>query len=102
VVGYDSDPDRIEAMLLELVQKAVLEVPGMLAEPAPSVAFDPGFLDSGLGYSVNYQVAEFGVQFGVRNELRRRILRKFREEKVEIPFPTRTVWLKPGTGESHP
>jgi len=102
VVGYDSDPDRVEALLLDLAQKAVLEIPGMLADPAPNVAFDPGFMDSGLGYSVNYQVAEFAVQFAVRNELRRRILRRFREEKIEIPYPTRTVWLKPGAGEPHP
>jgi len=101
VVGYESDPDRVEAVLLDVVQKAVLEIPGMLAEPAPSVAFDPGFLDSGLGYSVNYQVAEFGVQFAVRNEVRRRILRRFRDEKIQIPYPTRTVRLQPGMDGPH-
>jgi small-conductance mechanosensitive channel len=99
VVGYASDADRVEAMLLEVAQKGVLEIPGMLAEPAPNVAFDPGYTESGIGFSVNYQVAEFGVQFGVRNELRKRIYQRLRAENVEIPYPTRTVWLKPGSND---
>ena len=76
-VSYESDIDRVEAMLLEVVQRGVNEIPGMVAEPAPNVQFDPGFGDSGLGFTVNYQIAEFARQFGVRNELRRRILRRF-------------------------
>lgn len=101
VVGYGSDLDRVEAMLLEIVQKGVQEIPGMLADPAPNITFDPGFMDSGLGFTVNYQIVEFASQFGVRNEIRKRILRKFREEKVEIPFPTRTVYVKPDDGAAH-
>jgi small-conductance mechanosensitive channel len=93
-VGAGEDLERIEGMLLEVVRKAVLEVPGMLTDPVPNVAFDPGFAESGLGFTVNYQIAEFGVQFGVRNELRRRILHKFRAEKVEIPIQTKTVYVK--------
>jgi small-conductance mechanosensitive channel len=46
---------------------------------------------------VNFQVAEFADQFSVRNELRKRLARRFREEGIEIPFPTRTVrWERPG------
>ncbi|HJT89621.1 MAG TPA: mechanosensitive ion channel domain-containing protein [Bryobacteraceae bacterium] len=93
-VSYDSDPELVEHVLLELVNHAAGEVPGMLAEPAPSVAFDPGFLDSALAFTVNYQVAEFANQFGVRNELRRRILRRFRAEGIDMPFPTRTVYVE--------
>jgi small-conductance mechanosensitive channel len=90
-VSYSSDPDRIERVLLEVAQQGAQEIPGMLAEPAPSVAFDPGFGEWALGFTVNYQVAEFGQQFSVRNELRKRIARRFREEGIEIPFPTRTI-----------
>jgi len=93
-VSYAADPDQVERVLLELAVRASKEVPGMLTDPAPSVAFDPGFGDSSLGFSVNYTVSEFAQQFGVRQELRRRILRRFREEGIEIPFPTRTVRLE--------
>ena len=92
-VGYQSDPDAIERLLLAVARQAAGEVPGLLAEPAPSVAFDPGFGESALGFTLNYHVAEFANQFGVRHELRKRILRRFREEGVEMPYPARDVYL---------
>jgi small-conductance mechanosensitive channel len=93
-VSYDSDPDRVERALLEVGVRGSREITGMLAEPAPSVAFDPGFGESALGFTLNYQVAEFAGQFGVRHELRKRIFRRFQEEGIAIPFPTRTVRLE--------
>jgi small-conductance mechanosensitive channel len=93
-VGYDCDLDQIEKLLGEVLQASTGDVPGLLAEPAPSLAFDPGFADNGVGLTVNYQVAEFVNQFGVRNELKKRIYRRFREEGVAIPYPARTVYLR--------
>jgi small-conductance mechanosensitive channel len=94
-VGYDTDLDRVEQVLLAIGQQAAHEIPGMLAEPEPNVAFEPGFGDSSLGFTLNYHVAEFNNQPAVRNELRRRVLRRFRQEGIEIPFPTRTVYFGP-------
>src|SRR5436305_3407420 len=69
-VSYDSDPDRVEAILLDVARRGLNEVAGMAAEPAPNITFDPGFAESGIGFTVNYQIAEFAAQFGVRNELK--------------------------------
>jgi small-conductance mechanosensitive channel len=91
--SYDCDPDRIERVLLDIAAQGTREIPGMLADPAPTVAFDPGFGDSGLGLTLNYQVAEFASQFTVRHELRKRILRRFKEEGIRIPFPARAVYM---------
>jgi small-conductance mechanosensitive channel len=93
-VSCRSDPDQVEKVLLEIAVGGVREIPGLLADPAPSVTFDPGFGESSLGFSVNFSVEEFAFQFSVRNELRRRILRRFRQENIEIPFPTRAVYLE--------
>ena len=65
-----------------------------MPDPAPSVAFDPGFGDFALTYTLGFSVAEFADQFNVRQELRKRILRSFREQGVHIPFPTRTVRIE--------
>jgi small-conductance mechanosensitive channel len=92
-VSYDCDPDRIERVLLDIAAQGTREIPGMLADPAPSVTFDPGFGDSALGLTLNYQVAEFASQFTVRHELRKRIFRRFREEGIRIPFPARAVYM---------
>jgi small-conductance mechanosensitive channel len=93
-VAYDSDPDRVEQVLLEEAQTAAREIPGMLAEPAPGVSFDPGFGDWALGFTLGYSVQEFADQFRVRHELRKRILKRFRQEKIDMPFPTRTIYMR--------
>jgi small-conductance mechanosensitive channel len=93
-VSYDSDPEQIERILLEEAQKAVQDIPGLLAEPAPVVRFIPGFGDSSLNFTLVCQVAEFNDQALVQHELRKRIFKRFREERIEIPFPIRTVYLR--------
>jgi small-conductance mechanosensitive channel len=103
-VDYDSDPDQVERVLLDIAQKGASDIPGLLADPAAAVAFDPGFGDSSLGFTLNFQVAEFSNQYRVRHELRKRILLRFREEGIGMPFPTRTVYLagnqsQPETGK---
>jgi len=100
-VSLDCDPGHIERVLLEIAAQGTREIPGMLADPAPSVTFDPGFGDSALGLTLNYQVAEFASQFTVRDELRRRIFRRFKEEGIRIPFPARAVYMHgPEPGEA--
>src|SRR5580698_3739255 len=71
-VSYQSDPDQVEKLLLEIAQAGAADIPGMLADPAPAVTFDPGFGESSLGFTVSFTVAEFANQFGVRNELKKR------------------------------
>ena len=62
-----------------------------------------GLYNSKLGRGGLVDV-EFAAQFGVRNQLRRRILRQFEQEGIEIPFPSRTVYLRsdPGAPEVKP
>jgi small-conductance mechanosensitive channel len=106
-VTYDADPERIERVLLEIAAAAAPEVPGMVTEPAPSVTFDPGFGEWSLGFTLNYQIAEFANQFGVRNELRKRIYRRFKQEGIVLPYPARVVYvsgaddLKPKGSAAH-
>ena len=94
LVSYDSDPDQIERLLLETARRAATEVPGMLAEPEPSVSFDPGFAESGLGFTLNCHVREFVDQFAVRPALRKRVLQTLKEAGVTIPYPTRTLFVR--------
>ncbi len=95
-VGYDADPEHVERVLLEIAMDGTREIPGMLADPPPAVTFDPGFGEFSLGFTLGFQVAEFANQFSVLHQLRKRILRRFREEGIEIPFPARTVYVRSG------
>jgi small-conductance mechanosensitive channel len=92
-VRYDSDLAQVENALLEEARKGAQEIPGLLSEPAPAVRLIPGFGSSSLDFTLNCQVAEFVDQYAVQHELRKRIIMRFRREKIEIPYPTRTVYL---------
>jgi small-conductance mechanosensitive channel len=81
-------------VLLDVAVEGARSIPGLMAEPAPSVRFEPGFGDSSLGFTLGCSVEEFADQFRVRHELRKRILKRFLAEKIEMPFPTRTVYLR--------
>ena len=59
-VGYDCDTDAAEKVLAEVLQQAAGEIPGMLQDPAPSVAFDPGFGE--YGCRVERQLPRCGVR----------------------------------------
>jgi len=93
-VGYDSDPDQVVRILLEIAEQGAVEIPGLLREPAPSVRLIPGFGDSSLNFTLNCQIAEFVDQYLVQHELRKRILKRFREAGIEIPFPVRTIYVR--------
>lgn len=93
-VSYASDPDQVERVLLDEAAAAAREVPGILAEPAPFVRFQPGFGESSLNYTPYCRVQDVRDQNPVASELNRRILRRFRREGSDFPFPTRTVHLR--------
>ena len=86
-VAYGSDPERVEAVVLDEAQKATRELTGLLAEPPPSVRFIPGFGLYGMDFTLSCQVASFVDQFAVQSELRKRVLRRLRAEGIELPYP---------------
>ncbi len=93
-VSYDTDVDRLEQILVEEGKKAIKEVPGMLPDFEPVVRFMPGFGDFSLNFVFVFRVKQFVDQYFVQHELRKRILKRFRQEGITIPFPIRTVRLE--------
>lgn len=92
-VAFESDYEQVERILLEVVTEGARQIQGMVADAAPSVLLDPGFGDFWLGFSLNYQVAEFSYLGSVRAALRKRILKRFREEGIRLPYPARKVYF---------
>jgi small-conductance mechanosensitive channel len=93
-VSYSSDPEKVEAILVEEAKKAVGEIPGLLGDPEPFVRFIPGFGESSLDFTLICQVREFVDQYLAQHELRKRIFNRFKKEGIEIPFPHRTVYIR--------
>jgi small-conductance mechanosensitive channel len=97
-VAYGTDARRVEQILMEVAQQAAQpgadRVEGLLALPPPSAQLIPGFGASTLDFTLSVQVRRFVDQYDVQSELRKRILERFQEEGIEMPFPTRTVRLQ--------
>ncbi len=93
-VSYDADPDVVEKVLSDEAKKAATEVAGLLATPEPVVRFVPGFGESSLNFTLVCNVKDVLDQPPVQHELNKRIFKRFKQEGIEIPFPTRTVYVK--------
>ena len=86
-VGYQCDIERALAILVE----AAAAQPRVLAEPAPA-ALVAAFADSGINLELGFWIADPETGIGaVRSEINLAILRAFRAEGIEIPFPQREV-----------
>jgi len=90
-VVHGTDPRQVEKVLLEAAHEAIRDgLEGLLANPAPSVSF-AGFGESSLDFSLGMQIRQFTDQYPVQSELRKRIVKKFGEAGISMPFPTRTL-----------
>lgn len=94
-VGYDSDMDQVRRVMLDEAEQH----PVVIDDPPPSFIFLE-FGDSSLNVSLRCWVADVSQQFGTASELREQVLKRFRKEGIEIPFPQRVVTMVPGETEA--
>ncbi|MDA8584824.1 mechanosensitive ion channel [Rhodobacteraceae bacterium] len=85
-VSYDSDPETIMAILLELTAAH----PKILKTPEPSVIFS-GMGDSSLDFEIRGFIRDIGGGVGVSSELRVAIFKRLKAENIDIPFPQRVI-----------
>jgi small-conductance mechanosensitive channel len=90
-VDYESDPDRVIALLEEEARAGVGTIPGLLADPAPQARLHPGFGPSSLDFTLRATVQSMEYLWDAEDLLRRRILKRLRAEKIGIPFPVTTI-----------
>jgi small-conductance mechanosensitive channel len=90
-VDYSSDPEHVERVLVDEASRAIGAVPGLLAEPAPSAKCIPGFGENGLEFTLGCHVVAFVDQFEVQHQIRKRLVARFRAEKIQFAPSPRTV-----------
>tara|TARA_B100001778_G_scaffold231899_1_gene193084 strand:+ start:240 stop:1088 length:849 start_codon:yes stop_codon:yes gene_type:complete len=85
-VSYQSDIDQVTQILLHLAgqNKKILE------NPKPFVIFED-FGDNALNFQLFFALRSSFESNIVKSELRYSIFRAFKKEKIEIPFPQRTI-----------
>lgn len=95
-VSYNADPQQVMDILLELVRAQ----PPVLRNPEPHVEF-MRFGDFALDFELRFHLADLSSGLTVKNALRIAILKRFREEGIEIPFPQRNLNIHVD-GENNP
>ncbi|WP_052182693.1 mechanosensitive ion channel domain-containing protein [Rhizobium sp. YS-1r] len=94
-VSYDSDPEQVIAILLEIVD----DIPEVLKNPGPHVDF-MAFGGSSLDFELRFHLADMSDGIRIRNSVRTNILKRFRAEGIEIPYPRQdvTILARPKNG----
>ncbi len=87
-VSYSSDLDHVKEIMMAEADKH----PNVMKDPPPEFRFLK-FGDSSLDVSLRCRVADVGDQFAAACDLRESVLKAFRRENIEIPFPQRVVTL---------
>ena len=91
-VSYNEDPQKVREVVLEVAN----EHPGVLENPSPDLWFE-GYGDSSLDFHLTVWTSSFIQRPGVfKSQLYYEIFKKFKEHKIEIPFPQRDLHLKSG------
>ncbi|MFF4043013.1 mechanosensitive ion channel family protein [Streptomyces sp. NPDC001816] len=94
-VSYDSDLDHVERVTHEVIAETMTEITGAVPDHEPAIRFHT-FGDSRIGFTVILGVGEFSDQYRIKHEFIKRLHRRYREEGIRIPAPTRTVALQQG------
>lgn len=82
-VAYDSDPELVQKLLLEVAKNQ----PGVLETPAATVRLSK-FGDSGLVFDLLVWTQEYADRMGaLRSLLNFAVLKSFKENKIRIPYP---------------
>ena len=102
-LSYEQDASVALGVLEEVAGEwaATDEAKAVIVEEAPQVQAILALADSAVTARIIVQVRP-GEQFAVERELRQRIKAMFDQRGIEIPFPRRTVYVKPldgGTSE---
>lgn len=85
-VGYDSDVEQVKRVLLEVAGQQT----NIRDEPAPRVRFRR-LGDSALEFELQVWVHEPALRGRVVDAILTRLVGRFREEGIDIPFPQRTL-----------
>ena len=94
-VSYESDPEFIRKLLLEVAEGNS----SVLKEPPPDVLFSE-FGESSLNFILRVWNISHADRPGVlRSEINFAISKKFRENNIEVPFPQRDLHIRSGAME---
>jgi small-conductance mechanosensitive channel len=88
-VAYGSDVETV----IRVLKRVSRDNPQVLEDPQPMVLFN-NFGDSSLDFELWVWISDFDEHRFIQSALNREIDRRFRAERIEIPFPQRDLHLR--------
>lgn len=88
-VAYGSDVEKVKSALY----KTIYSIDLVLKEPAPAVRFNE-YGDSSLDFGLYMWIKDPSDKIKLIDLVNSRIAEEFKKEGIEIPFPTRTLYIK--------
>lgn len=96
-VDYKSDIEKVKQTLLEIATSNA----DVLTTPAPSVSFN-NLGDSSLEFQLNCFTADVFKRSAISNDLRQKIVSRFRDLAINIPYSQQTVYMELDSVKSPP
>ncbi len=88
-VAYGSNIEKVKEIALKIVEKHEK----VLEEPSPFIIFDK-MNDSSIDFTLYFYVKTVDDRFSTTHELIQQLYLELEKNKIEIPYPTRTIHLK--------
>jgi MscS family membrane protein len=88
-VAYGSDVEKVKKTVMDEAKRS----DSVLKDPEPQVFFKE-FADSSLNFLLVAWIGTFKDQLKVTDELNTGVYKALNREKIEIPYPTQTVYLR--------
>ena len=89
-VGYDSDVDLVHKTLIDIAKEHPMVIQQHANLSAPKVLFK-NFGDSALEFELRCFIYDIDQRVNVISEINFAIIKAFRKESIDIPFPQRVV-----------
>ena len=89
-VSYDSDLDQVERVTCDVGTEIMRSVTGGVPDFIPLVRYHT-FGEYSIQFTVVLQAKEFVDQYLIKHQFLKKLLARYRQEGITIPFPTRTV-----------
>ena len=89
-VAYDSDLEQVSRVVMEVANELHSKMDETNKDSEPSFKFK-AFGESSIDLSVYFRGNKYGDQNPIIHEFIKNIHKRFKQEKIEIPFPVRTL-----------
>lgn len=89
-VEYGSDPDKVIKLISAAVKKNIKDI---MEEPVPDVVF-VNMSDFSLDFQARFWVEHYDTAYGKKLEATDLIYDTLNKNKIGIPFPTRTIYMR--------